>query len=347
VSKRLLSRLLFSIAGIILPIILMWGSSTLQSRQSASSHISLQSLSLIQPVTATEVSNRDAILATKIAKVLISACPIAEPGDNNAREQCAQKLANSQILRDSMATEVRWGGQKELGHFNLVDSKTTTFNPLVLRRLYLSTYMFSGEPKIEQVDKLTVIHLPVRFRNKLDSGSFPYPFWHSDKKWDSYQKTTEVLLMLENGKIQGGLRSAEKDKSRQLSMRQWDGKWEWKANNGTQNPKVSLYKSLFSQTNPHVAALDKSYRAFEVKMREHSCTVCHNPSNTQEMNPLLLLNYPNQALALRHETVARIKSKTMPPPKGITDDKELNRMIELASTFAEVGDRALAYEGEK
>ena len=37
----------------------------------------------------------------------------------------------------------------------------------------------------------------------------------------------------------------------------------------------------------------------------------------------------------------------MPPPKGITDDNELNTMIKLASTFAELGDKALAYEGEK
>jgi hypothetical protein len=347
-SKRVLSRFLYSIAGIFLPIILMWGFSTIQSLSSAPKSSSSQLSSLItQPALATEASNKEVVLAEKIAKVFISACPIADPGDNKAREQCAQKLAKNQLLRDSMLQEVRWGGQKELGHFKLSDSKTTTFNPLVLRRLYLSTYMFTGAPKIEQIEKLTVIHLPVKFRNQLDSGSFPYPFWHSEKKWDSYQKTTEVLLMLENGKVQGGLRSAQKDKSRQVSVRQWDGKWDWKANDGTQDPKVSLYKSLFSQTNPHVAALDKSYRKFEVKMREHSCMVCHNPSNTQEMNPLLLLNYPNQALTLRHETLARIKAKTMPPPKGITDDKELNTMIQLASEFAEVGDKALAYEGEK
>jgi hypothetical protein len=348
VSKRLLSRLLYSIAGIFLPITLIWGFSTIQSLQSSPTIVSSQLESLVtQPATASEVRNKEVVLAEQIARVFVSSCPIADPGDDKARQQCAAKLAKSQLLRDSMPNEVKWGGQKELGHFKLSDSKTTTFNPLVLRRLYLSTYMFSGQPKIEQVDKLTVIHLPVKFRNQLDSGTFPYPFWHSEKKWDSYQKTTEVLLMIENGKIQGGLRSAQKDKSRQVSVREWDGKWDWKANDGTQAPKVTLYKSLFSPTNPHVAALDKSYRKFEVKMREHSCTVCHNPSNTQEMNPLLLLNYPNQALSLRHETLARIKSKTMPPPKGITDDQELNLMIKLASEFAEVGDKALAYEGEK
>ncbi len=347
-SKRLLSILLYLIAGIFLPVVIIWGFSAIKSLPPSPSVASSQSSSLVtQPEIATKVSNSDVVLAEKIAKVFISACPIAESGDNIAREQCAEKLAKNQILRDSMPNEVRWGGQKELDHFNLSESKTTTFNPLVLRRLYLSTYMFIGEPKIQQVNNLTVVHLPVKFRNQLDSGFFPYPFWHSEKKWDSYQKTTEILLMIENGRLKGALRSAQKDQSRQVSMREWDGKWEWKGNDDAQNPKVSLYTSLFSANNPHVVALDESYRAFEIKMREHSCTVCHNPSNTQEMNPLLLLNYPNQALTLRHKTLDRIKAKTMPPPKGITDDQELNTMIQLASAFAEMGDKALAYEGEK
>jgi hypothetical protein len=112
-SKRLLYRLLFSIAGIILPITLIWGSSTIQSLETSSSLISLASLpSLVQPVTATEVSNDDTVLAGKIAKAFLSACPLAEPGDNNQREQCANKLAKSQILREVMPNEVRWGGAK-------------------------------------------------------------------------------------------------------------------------------------------------------------------------------------------------------------------------------------------
>jgi hypothetical protein len=198
---------MYAIAGVFFPITFIWLLSTIQSPQSSPNIASSRVESLVtQSASASEVLSKEVVLAEQIAKVFASSCPISDPGDDKARQQCATKLAKNQLLRDSMPNEVKWGGQKELGHFKLSESKTTTFNPLVLRRLYLSTYMYTGKPKIEQVDKLTVIHLPVQFRNQLDSGSFPYPFWHSEKKWDSYQKTTEVLLMMESGKIQGGLR---------------------------------------------------------------------------------------------------------------------------------------------
>jgi hypothetical protein len=335
VSRRFISKIIFLIAGIILPIVMIWSCSNNQSIN--------QSINQ----SPSQVISKDVNLATRIGKGIIESCPTVDSGDSKAQEQCAQKLAKFDLMRDSMAKEVLWGGQKELGNFNLKDSNTTYFDPLIFRRLYLSTFMFSGEPKIEEKDKLTVIHLPVTFRNKLDAGMFPYPFWHSDKKWTSYHQATEILLMMENGKIRGGLRSANKDKSRQVTNVKWDGQWQWKSEDGQQSPKVTLYKSLFSEANPHVQKLDNTYRKFEVKMRAHSCTVCHNPSNANEMNPLLILSYPNQALTLRHETLARIKAKTMPPPKGIADESELNEMIKLATAFAEEGDKALAYEGEK
>ncbi|MDF5733290.1 MAG: hypothetical protein PUP92_36230, partial [Rhizonema sp. PD38] len=39
--------------------------------------------------------------------------------------------------------------------------------------------------------------------------------------------------------------------------------------------------------------------------------------------------------------------KLMPPPTGIFDDQERQKLIELAKAFAQAGDLALAYEGEK
>jgi hypothetical protein len=115
-SKRFLSRLLFSIAGIILPITLIWGSSTFQSLNASSSDFSIESVpSIVQPAIATEVSSDDdTILAGKVAKVFLSACPLTEPGDNIQREQCANKLAKSKILQQLMPDEVRWGGKKSL-----------------------------------------------------------------------------------------------------------------------------------------------------------------------------------------------------------------------------------------
>ncbi|WP_335116497.1 hypothetical protein [Nostoc sp.] len=37
----------------------------------------------------------------------------------------------------------------------------------------------------------------------------------------------------------------------------------------------------------------------------------------------------------------------MPPPAGIFDEQERQQLVELAHTFAQAGDQALAYEGEK
>ena len=116
VSKRIVSRFLFSIVGFFLSVILVWESSQHQHLKLSSNLTSLQSLpSIIEPAAATEVGNVDATLAEKIANVFISSCPMVEPGDNNAQEQCANKLAKSQVLRDSMPDEVRWGGAKRSG----------------------------------------------------------------------------------------------------------------------------------------------------------------------------------------------------------------------------------------
>jgi len=45
--------------------------------------------------------------------------------------------------------------------------------------------------------------------------------------------------------------------------------------------------------------------------------------------------------------VRQIKEKRMPPPAGIVDDQERQQLIQLAQAFAQAGDKALAYEGEK
>ncbi len=338
---RLRSKLLVFLACIILPIALVWGcSSTLPSKQS--------SLSSNQTSTEATSLNSEAItLATGIAKDIIAACPIADPGDDNARNLCADKLSRLESLRNAMAKEVVWGAQKEAGKYALKENHTTSFDPLVWRRTYLSTFMFSGEPRVEQKDDLTIVHLPVQFRNKLDAGAFPYPFWHSHRKWTSYQQAKEIMLIMKDGEIKGALRSADKDTQRPLVEREWDGKWSWKNISGQQEPQVVLYQYLFSASNPHVKKLDATYRAFEVEMRQHSCDICHSPHNANEMNPLLILNYPNQALTLRHETLRQIKEKLMPPPNGIQDEAELGKIVKLAGEFAKVGDQALAYEGEK
>ncbi|MBN3950003.1 MAG: hypothetical protein HWQ38_27445 [Nostoc sp. NMS7] len=297
-------------------------------------------------VSALETS-QDIELAKKVGKEIIAACPIVTDVKNLAAyDSCAQKLSKLKTLRDTMNAPFLWGAQSKVGNYNIKDSQTTEFDPFVWRRIYLATFMFKGEPQIEQVNNLIVIHLPIQFRNHFDIGAYPYPFWYSSKKWDSYQQSTELLVFLEQGKLKGALRSAVVDPQRPKVNYAWDGKWIWTDAHGKQ-PYVTLYTRLFSPSNPHVAKVDAAYRAFEAKLRQNACVVCHSPDNASKQNPLLILSYPNQALSLRHETVRQIKEKRMPPPAGIVDDQERQQLIQLAQAFAQAGDKALAYEGEK
>ncbi|MBN3938409.1 MAG: hypothetical protein V7L21_15920 [Nostoc sp.] len=299
-------------------------------------------------IVSAQEASPDIELAKKLGKEIIAACPVVSDTKNLAAfNSCADKLAKLTTLRETMNAPFLWGAQSKVGNYNLKDNQTTEFDPLVWRRIYLATFMFKGEPKVEQVNNLIVIHLPIQFRNQLDIGAYPYPFWHSSKKWNSYQQSTELLLFLEQKKLKGALRSAVVDSQRPVVNHVWDGKWVWNDAHGKKQPYVTLYTRLFSPSNPHVAEVDAAYRAFEVNLRQHACIVCHSPDNAAKQNPLLMLSYPNQALSLRHETVRQIKEKRMPPPAGIVNEQERQKLLELAQAFAQAGDQALAYEGEK
>jgi hypothetical protein len=312
----------------------------------------LARLSLLVPVLlvasriALPQTPDDAPLAEKIAQGLIAACPPADPGDEKARDQSAEKLAHFTLLRDSLSDPIYWGGHTAGASYAPRDSQTTLFNPFVWRRMYLSLFMFPGRYRIESSAPYTVLRLPYQFRNQLDIGAYPYPFWHSKKKWDSYQLATELLLVFEQGRIIAAYRSEQQDPGRPSVPRVWDGQWHWTDAAGHEQPYVSLYTYLFSPDNPHVASLDAAYRALEAEARQYNCTFCHSPANPAQMNPLRLLNFPNQALTVRHQIVTQLEQNRMPPGEGITDDTQRQKLIEWAKRFAAVGDQALDYEGE-
>jgi hypothetical protein len=291
----------------------------------------------------------DATLGKQIAEGIIAACPMADPGDEQARANCAQKLSDLAVLRDALGEGMVWGGQVAAGY--RLDKKTTRFNPYVWRRLYLSTEMFDGTYTVDPpVGGYTVIHLPNHFRNKLDMGSYPYPFWHSKSKWDSYQLSKEVLLILKDGTIEGGLRSSDQDMMRNHVDYTWDGQWYWEKG-GSPQPYDALFTYLFTKDNPYTAKLDQTYRVFEAQAREESCTVCHSPNNASNMDQLVLISYPNQTLWARHRIIEQLEANLMPPDndagiaKGLADGPR-QRLIDLARDFASVGDQALAWEGE-
>jgi hypothetical protein len=281
-----------------------------------------------------------------LGRALVTACPVAAANDAAAREACADALTDMTELRDALTDPVLWGGQPDGFHAAdlLTDASLTQFDPRVWRRMYLSTFMFEAAPsEMEQDGKYQVLRMRVQFRNKLDAGDYPYPFWHSGKKWTAYEQATEVLFVFDSaGRIPVAVRTTP-DPTHEHDPRTWDGVWTW---NAGQEPHVSLYTYLFSPGNPHVAALDTAYRSLEETMREQDCSKCHSPSNSAMALHLELLNYPNQALTARHKIAHLIQINAMPPVTGIPSDDTRADLIQRAMTFANAGDAALAYEGE-
>jgi hypothetical protein len=288
----------------------------------------------------------------KIAAAIAEACPLADPKDTTARDTCAEKLAQSEILRTRMREPFLWGGQKSAGDYELENFASNRFNPLAWRKMYLSLFMFDPNFRVERVGEQTVLRMPARFRGELDAGEYPYPFWHSEKKWNAYNYSTEVILVYREGKLKGAVRSAVIDQSRPKMARTWDQRWHWfspgAGHEGDRaQPHVTLYASLFSTQNPHVKDLDSAYRKLALGFTQFKCFECHTPSNEAKMNMLEFFNYPNQALAGRNRIITVLEENSMPPIEGIESPRDRQTMLELAREFKRIADEALAFENEK
>jgi hypothetical protein len=288
----------------------------------------------------------------KIAAAIAEACPVADPADPKARDACGDKLAQSEILRTRMREPFLWGGQKVAGDYELEHSPSNRFNPLVYRKMYLSLFMFDKNYRVERLGDQTILHMPAYFRGRLDAGEYPYPFWHSDKKWDAYNYATEVTLVYQEGKLKGAVRSALTDPSRPKVAKTWDQKWHWftpgASHEGDQaEPRVTLYSALFTPTNPHVKELDSAYRKLALGLNQFKCFECHTPANEAKMNMLEFFNFPNQALAGRNRIITVLEENSMPPIDGIGSPRDRQTMLELARDFKRVADAALEFEDEK
>jgi hypothetical protein len=309
----------------------------------------------LAPLAAAQQSpaaSADALLADAIARGVVAACPSGSgQPDPVARERCADGLTALDLLRDSLHDPVFWGGQSPGAGYDVSKSRTTQMNARVLRRMYMSVFAFGPEYRIEPMATGVVLHVATRFYDQLDAGDYPYPFWHSAGKWQSYERSKEMLFFVERGEVTAVLRSSEQDAERPHVEHGWDGKWTWQSERG-EEPRNALYTSLFSPGNPHIAALDAAYRAFEDKQRKSRCVSCHDPSNFAKASSLELFSYPNQALTGRHDIVRELRANEMPPasadtPPGIADEAYRTELLGLAERFAALGDEALRFEGER
>ena len=254
----------------------------------------------------------DDALAHRLVDVLARACPTAPPDDLPARDSCASQLASLPLLEQRMAEPFLFGAQVARGAYDFVDRRVTQFNPLVWRKMYLSLEMFTGDYRVEHSSGRTIVIAETRFRGKLDEGEYPYPFWHSRAKWESYEFAIATIFVVDGGRIVGALRSANQDRGRPSLERQFDGDWDASA----QGRPAVLYRRLFSPSNPYVSALDDSFRAFEAEARPYECTHCHRPDNPAGQAQLEMLIYPNQALVSRHALARHRRGANAPGCAG-------------------------------
>jgi hypothetical protein len=321
--------------------------------------------SLPRPMTLS--TSVEQILAEKIAKELIAASPIADPGDTKARDLAADKLAACDDLLNACGGKsgggrILWGGFNPNQGYDpesyRIDAlahddyfQLSEFTPYVFAKLYLSTFMFPGPYTIHKEGKFTVLELDARFREGMPPGEYPYPFWHSPNKWTAYVKVQKVMFVFDHSGLKAAMRRSPDPYSIEQIRKPWDAKWSWTDEKGNPQPRVSLYSYLFSKDNPHVAPLEKTYRKLEASFRAQNCTLCHEPDNRNRINDLLLLGYPNQALMARASLVTILEGNHMPPgsevahePEGIKDKAALDEMTALARAFEKEADEAFAYE---
>ena len=288
---------------------------------------------------------------TEFNRALIAACPVVDPASVAERDACGEALASLPIFDEVAPNILAWGGQPEgfTAEDLLTEASLTDLDPHVWRKMYLSTFMFPDAPMtVEKSGNYRTVRIPVQFRFDLPAGDYPYPFWHSQGKWTSYQTATDIIFVVDQkDHILAGARSATKDPSKPQRDRTWDGIWQW--DNGNE-PRVALYSYLFSAVNPHVPRLEAAYRTLEEGLREHDCTRCHDPANTAGAKRLEIFNYPNQALTARREAVRQVELGVMPPalppntPAGIEDLEARLDLVRRAREFADAGDAAFAFE---
>src|SRR5262249_48323408 len=273
------------------------------------------------------------IAKTAVAE-LTASCPLADPSDQAAFERCRDATFHSTFLADNMRDFILWGGRKD-DNQRLEEANLTQFNGDIFRGLYLPLFMFTGKWTGRVDDDRYIFRAEARFRNTLQAGQYPYPFWHSDEKWDNYERANEVVFTvdLQTTKIIGMQRSLlgqgdpAIDAKLQYTIappprRFTKDEWMWRDEHGAMQPSVTLFKGLYSPDNPHLAGLEHTYVDFALEMRNNTCGVCHVPNNPEKMKQLVLLQTPAHAAGEIDRVIRAVEADAMPAeswagPKGI------------------------------
>lgn len=249
-----------------------------------------------------------------------TACPLASPADQAALDLCRASLYGDSALRRGLAPVVLWGRPNPEGR-RLRDTTLTQFAPDVLSGLYLPMFMFTGDCEIafDATENLYRARAPALFRNALDPGQYPYPFWHDARKWAAYQAANELTFWIDpvKAKIVIIQFSAQGNRDPKLSSVPYarpafDGKWMWTDANGQSQPRPTLFVGLLRSTNPYLGQLDTAFRDLAGELRKGSCHECHAPDNYAATKRLVLMQTPAHAAGEITRIMRAVREDTMP-----------------------------------
>src|SRR3954470_4215847 len=182
-----------------------------------------------------DLTDQIEVMASEVALEMQRVCSPASPSDQSAFDRCRRSLFGDSALRRSLAPRLLWGRRNQDAGAALKDTNLTQFAPDVIAGLYLSLFMYSGEYTTEYVERerLYLIRLRAGFRNLLQPGQFPYPFWHEEGNGGASRAANSVRLWVKpkTAKIVIGQfperGSSPAVVSAQPIWPKFDGSWMW------------------------------------------------------------------------------------------------------------------------
>jgi hypothetical protein len=292
-------------------------------------------------------------IASALAQDLASACPLAEADDQRAFDSCRRSLFGS-ADRLPFTQILLWGTERK--GLLVRDMELTEFDSTMWSGLYLSLWMFTGEwqVKYDETEQQNVIYLQAKFRNRLDHGQYPYPFWHSTAKWNGWQEATALKIYLDASgeRVYALLRSKHGNSVignyPDVPPHSFDGRWRWPGPDGMIEPRVTLFDGLYGRDNPYLADLERSYQEFANEMRRSTCSGCHVPNNPNRIRRLVLLQTPAHAAAEIDRVIKAVREEKM-PYEDWGDPAHLDpalraALLDYATRFQRVVQQAQAWE---
>jgi hypothetical protein len=268
------------------------------------------------------------LIANALAREFSEHCPLAPASDRAAFDRCKAGLYRvNSAMRKNLPEFVLWGRIRD-PQLSLKETTLTQFGKDVFTAAYLPLFMFNRKYDIQfdTREQLYRIEFVTAFRNRLRPGEFPYPFWHDENKWQTYQGANRLTVWVGNESAAG----TEKIRTVQFSTlgenhpgmplpiptpafdKETHGKWLWTDSDGRTQPQVTLFDGLYRANNPNLKRLDETYRAVALELRNGECLGCHVPDHPDKTKRLVLLQTPAHAASEISRLIDAVRKDKMP-----------------------------------